>query len=111
MDIGYFCSFRDNKKSLNDHLLEHSRVTKRRDPWIKEELGSYRETVSFFLLTIGRDSITPAMTDIVQFKLQNTLRCHTKSVNYLAVSSDCSRLISIGAFHFLRTHAVSLTND
>ncbi|KAH9010595.1 WD40-repeat-containing domain protein, partial [Lactarius deliciosus] len=32
----------------------------------------------------------------VEFTLQNTLRCHTKSINHLAISPDKTRLISIG---------------
>jgi hypothetical protein len=34
----------------------------------------------------------------VEFKLQNTLQCHTKAINHLAISADYSRLISIGTF-------------
>ncbi|KAH9021083.1 WD40-repeat-containing domain protein [Lactarius hengduanensis] len=35
-------------------------------------------------------------SDTVEFTLQNTLRCHTKSINHLAISPDKTRLISIG---------------
>jgi hypothetical protein len=34
----------------------------------------------------------------VTFTLQNTLRCHTKAINRLAISPDKTRLISVGAF-------------
>jgi hypothetical protein len=70
--------------------------------------------VCFFLL-IG-NSIAPAMTSgsgTVEFNLQNTLQCHTKPVNHLAVSQEYSRLISIGAVLVLlsiSSHAF-LTND
>jgi WD40 repeat protein len=37
--------------------------------------------------------------DIIEFKLQNTLQCHIKPVNHLAVSPGYSHLISIGIFH------------
>lgn len=49
-----------------------------------------QENVTTIAMTSGSDSI--------EFKLQNTLRCHTKPVNHLAISQGCSRLISIGTF-------------
>ena len=36
-------------------------------------------------------------SDVITFTLQNTLRCHTKAVNCLAISPDMTRFISIGA--------------
>ncbi|KAH9174101.1 WD40-repeat-containing domain protein [Lactarius sanguifluus] len=40
-------------------------------------------------------SPSPSSTAI-EFTLQNTLRCHTKAINHLALSPDKTRLISIG---------------
>jgi len=38
------------------------------------------------------------MSDTITFTLQNTLRCHTRAINRLAISPDKTRLISVGAF-------------
>jgi hypothetical protein len=49
-------------------------------------------------------------SDITEFELQNTLLCHTRPINHLAVSPEHSRLISIGAFaSSSQPHALSLT--
>ncbi|KAH9012574.1 WD40-repeat-containing domain protein [Lactarius pseudohatsudake] len=41
-------------------------------------------------------SPSPSCTTAIEFTLQNTLRCHTKAINHLALSPDKTRLISIG---------------
>jgi WD40 repeat protein len=43
-------------------------------------------------------SSLPPRSTTIEFTLQNTLRCHTKPINHLALSPDKTRLISIGAF-------------
>ncbi|KAH9033063.1 WD40-repeat-containing domain protein [Lactarius pseudohatsudake] len=39
-------------------------------------------------------SPSPSCTTAIEFTLQNTLRCHTKAINHLALSPDKTRLIA-----------------
>lgn len=53
---------------------------------------------TFKLVGFRRDVQKAAMSDTITFTLQNTLRCHTRAINRLAISPDKTRLISVGAF-------------
>jgi WD40 repeat protein len=44
--------------------------------------------------------MTALSIDAVEFTLQNTLRGHTQPINFLSISPDKTRLISIGAFSY-----------
>jgi hypothetical protein len=64
---------------------------------IKKQTKIVLTKIRFFLVLENR-SMLAMSSGTVKFKLQNTLRCHTKAINHLAISPDYSRLISIGTF-------------
>ena len=66
--------------------------------WLVASWATFKIRVFFEGISIS--PMSPLGIDAVEFTLQNTLQGHTKPVNFLCISPDKSRLISVGSFSY-----------